>query len=202
MCGPSSFGSALALLRRRLFSKLLADADDGLLARFLWFWPEPIPFRRPKIALNLEFAISAFERLSLLEMGPAAPLRSKDRHERVANAADTSAPMTVPLAEEAAIQLEAFARQIQHRQSQSASPTSSALGKARGLVLRLSSVLEYLRWAAEEGMAPAPTEIGSEALSAAIALVTAYFIPMAQRIYGDLASPPDDRAVESFGALD
>jgi hypothetical protein len=110
--------------------------------------------------------------------------------------ADTSAPITVPLTEKAAIQLEAFARQIQDRQSQSTSLMSSALGKARGLVLRLSLVLEYLRWAAEEGMAPAPTEIGREALSAAIALVSGYFIPMAQRIYGDLASSADDRAVE------
>jgi Protein of unknown function (DUF3987) len=179
-------------------TKLLTDADDGLLARFLWFWPEPVPFRRPKTAPNLGFAISAFERLSMLEMAPPAPLSSKDGHERMDNAADPSVPITVPLAEEAALQLEAFARQIQDRQSQSASLMSSALGKARGLVLRLSLVLEYLRWAAEEGMAPAPTEIGREALSAAIALVSGYFIPMAQRIYGDLASSTDDRAVETL----
>jgi hypothetical protein len=37
-----------------------------------------------------------------------------------------------------------------------------------------------------------------EALSAAIRLVSEYLIPMAQRIYGDLASSTDDRAVETL----
>ena len=41
-------------------TKLLTDGDDGLLARFLWFWPESVPFRRRKTAPNLEFATSAF----------------------------------------------------------------------------------------------------------------------------------------------
>ena len=38
----------------------------------------------------------------------------------------------------------------------------------------------------------------SPALSAASALITGYFIPMAQRIYGDHASSTDDRAVETL----
>jgi hypothetical protein len=173
-------------------TKLLADADDGLLARFLWFWPEPLPFHRPKATPNIAFAISAFERLSLLEMGSGVTSQSKDGLEGVTA---TSAPIMVPLTEEAANQLEAFARQIQEQQSQSNGLVSSALGKARGLVLRLSLVIEYLYWAGQEGMAPAPAEIGEAALQSAFKLVTDYLIPMARLVYGDSAPSTDDRAI-------
>jgi hypothetical protein len=179
-------------------SKLLADADDGLLARFLWFWPEPIPFRRPKAAPNTAFAISAFERLSLLEMGPPDTPRSTERSGRTGTGTTASSPITVSLTEDAATQLESFARQIQTQQCQSTGLISSALGKARGLVLRLSLVIEHLRWAAEDGIAQAPTAVGSEAVSSAIELVTQYLIPMAKRVYGDAAPPAEEQAVETL----
>jgi hypothetical protein len=63
--------------------------------------------------------------------------------------------------------------------------TRSAIGKARGLMLRLSLVLEYLRWCSEEGYAASPTIITEDALLAAAAFVTDYIIPSAQRTYGD-----------------
>jgi hypothetical protein len=196
-------------------TKLMADADDGLLARFNWFWPEAVPFQRPKAAPNIEFAISAFERLSMLELSPDEappsqncagspdPSRAKGCVRPGSLPASCSPalgaiPIIVPLTEEAAGQLEAFARQIQDHQSQSTGLINSALGKARGLVLRLSLVLEYLRWAAEEGMAPAPTEVTSHALQAAITLITDYLVPMAQRVYGDIALPPYDRAAQTL----
>ena len=47
-------------------------------------------------------------------------------------------------------------------------------------------------------MAPAPTEVTSHALQAAVTLVTGYLIPMAQRVYGDSALPPHDRATQTL----
>jgi hypothetical protein len=185
-------------------TKLMADADDGLLARFLWFWPEPVLFQRPKTVPNIAFAISAFERLSLLEMGPAPErssaegLRSKDVSECEKRTMAKSAPIIVPLTEVAAAQLESFARRIQDQQSLSTGLINSPLGKARGLVLRLSLVIEYLRWAAEEGMAPAPSQIGSEALQASVALVRTYALPMSQRVYGSLTPSPQSRAIATL----
>jgi hypothetical protein len=179
-------------------TKLLTDADDGLLARFLWFWPEPVPFRRPKTAPNLAFAVSAFERLSLLEMGLREASHSGGGRECASIADGAHAPITVSLTEEAAIRLESFACQIQHRQFQSTGLINSALGKIRGVALRLSLILAYLHWAADDGIAPAPTKIGIEALSAAITLVSDYLIPMAQRVYSDITLSPADRATETL----
>jgi hypothetical protein len=176
-------------------TKLLADADDGLLARFIWFWPEPIPFRRPRAAPDIGFALSAFERLTMLELGTSIPATNL---AGTATTLTASAPIMVPLTEEAAARLESFARQIQDQQSHSTGLMTSALGKARGLVLRLSLVLEYLRWAAEPGMAPAPNQVGSDAVQAAITLIQTYLIPMAQRVYGDAALLPEDQAVKTL----
>lgn len=175
-------------------AKLMADADDGLLARFSWFWPKPIPFRRPRSAPNIAFAISAFERLSLLALGPATALSPQDLDFN----REPAGPIIVPLTDDAAAELEAFAQQMQDHQSHSTGLMTSALGKARGLVLRLSLVLQYLRWAAEDGMAPAPAEVGTDALQSAIRLATEYLMPMAQRVYADAASLPHDRAVETL----
>ncbi len=75
---------------------------------------------------------------------------------------------------------------------------NSALGKARGLVLRLSLVLAYLRWAAEDGITQAPAEIEEDALQAAITLVKQYLIPMAERVYGNAAISQHDRNVETL----
>ena len=106
----------------------------------------------------------------------------------------------VSLAEDAAAELESYARHIQDQQSHSAGFVSSALGKVRGLVPRLSLVLQYLRWAAEEGIAPARTGITSDALQNAIKLVTEYFIAMAQRVYGETGASSTDRAIEPWRA--
>ncbi len=68
----------------------------------------------------------------------------------------------------------------------------SAIGKARGLVLRLSLVLEYLRWCGEDGFAAPPDLIREDAVSAAARFVNEYVLPMAERTYGDAACTETD----------
>src|SRR4029453_11576156 len=68
----------------------------------------------------------------------------------------------------------------------------STLGKARGHVLRLSSVLEHLWWCGEPDRGE-PQEISAKAVASAITLVKDYFIPMAERVYGDAAIPIAER---------
>ncbi len=70
----------------------------------------------------------------------------------------------------------------------------SALGKARGLALRLALVLEHLWWCGgEDGMAPPPSVISERAFLAATHLVADYMMPMAERVYGDAAAPKAER---------
>ena len=76
----------------------------------------------------------------------------------------------------------------------------SALGKARGQALRLSLVLEFLWWCAEPGIAGPPIRISAEAFSQAVRLMRDYFVPMAERTYGDAASTEAERNASMLAA--
>jgi len=54
-------------------------------------------------------------------------------------------------------------------------------------------VVEFVRWCAETDWTPPPVEIGAEAFAAACDLVADYFMPMAERVYGDAAAPLAER---------
>ena len=156
---------------------LMREADDGLLARFLWAWPDPTPFRLSRRAPNSAWAIDAFDRLRWLEM----------------QGGDPPQPIMVPLVPEALALLEEFAQGVQARQAGAGGLMRSALGKVRGLALRLSLVLEFLWWCGRDGMAPAPTQISARAFVAAAHLLDDYFIPSAERVYGDAAASASER---------
>jgi hypothetical protein len=157
-------------------AQIMREADDGLLARFCYFWPDPIPFDLSTEAPNVSLAVDAFDRLRLLEMkAPAEP-------------GMTAGPILVPLTDNARDLLRQFAREMQERKHEAGGLMVSALGKARGLALRLSLVLEFLWWAAKDGMVPPPTQIGEAAILAAATLVGEYLMPMAERVYGDAAT--------------
>jgi hypothetical protein len=82
---------------------------------------------------------------------------------------------------------------MQQRQAMAAGLMCSALGKARGHALRLALVLELLWWCGEDGLAPPPERIGERAFAAAGLLVNDYFVPVAERVYGDAATATLDR---------
>jgi hypothetical protein len=159
-------------------AQMMREADDGLLGRLLWAWPEPIPFCLGYAAPGAEWAIRALDLLRELDMRPGDP----------------PSPMMVPLNEEARAMIEAFGAAMQDRQSAAGGPLRSALGKARGEALRLALVLQLLWWCGDEGITPPPAEIGARAFAAAAQLITEYFIPMAERVYGEVAATKRERA--------
>jgi hypothetical protein len=159
-------------------ASLMHDADDGLLARMLWTWPNPIPFRLGEAQTEIPWAIDALDRLRELDLS---------RH------GETPEPVMVPLAKDARRLLETFGCEMQERQTAAGGLLCSAYGKARGQALRLALVLEYMWWCAEDGMAPPPPEISVKAFVAAAALLGDYFTPMAERVYGDAAIAMADR---------
>jgi hypothetical protein len=61
---------------------LMREADDGLLARFCWFWPNPVPFQLSWAAPNMAWATEALDRLRQLDLVPAA--HPVNRHIRTA----------------------------------------------------------------------------------------------------------------------
>jgi hypothetical protein len=154
-------------------AELMRMPDDGMLARQMMFWPDPIRFRLGQEVPDITFAVEALDKLRVLEMLPV--------HGRLE-------PIRVPLTADAEPILEDFARQMERRQAATIGLYGSALGKARGLALRLSLVLELLRWAAADAdpFHPGPPErISAAAVAGACQLVGDYAMPMALRVYGD-----------------
>lgn len=162
-------------------AELFAEADDGLLARIAWVWPNPLPFRLGRTAPAAGWATDALDKLRLLELAQPSLM------------GEPSKPLVVPLAAEMLPEIEAFGQEMQRLQEGAGGLMRSAYGKARGLVLRLSLVLEMLRWCGSDGMTPPPVVIGAAAFAAAAHLVADYLLPMAERVYGDAATRPEDR---------
>jgi hypothetical protein len=144
---------------------LLQDVDDGLMGRFLWVWPEPVPFHLGQYAPNVTLAIRALDRLRELDLfhGPS------------------SEPIIMPVVNEARQVVEDFGRRMQRQQLRASGPMRSTFGKARGQALRLALVIEMLWWCSDEGTSPPPKFISTKALRAGCQLVRHYFILMAER---------------------
>jgi hypothetical protein len=162
-------------------AEMFREADDGLLARFVWAWPDPLPFKLGRKAPNTGWAVDALDRLRLLDLAPGA------------QPGDPPRPMNVPLTQAAREMLEAFGQDMQRAQQEAGGLMRSAYGKARGLALRLSLVLTMLHWCGQERFTPPPVAIGDTALADACDLVADYLIPMAQRVYGDAAATDAQR---------
>jgi hypothetical protein len=159
----------------KLADLIAGSPDDGLLSRVQWGWPDPIEFKLGREPPGVNLAIERLDLLRQLEM--------KD-----------GAPIYVPLTERGQQLIEQFGREIQARQRDVGGYLRSAYGKARGTALRLSLVLEELWWCASGDMTkPPPSTISPEAFIAAAALVEDYFLPMAERVYGDAAATELER---------
>jgi hypothetical protein len=157
---------------------IIAGPDDGLAARFLWSWPDVPPgFSLSRDISNDTIAQGAFARLADLTMGSGEFGHPEPKRLRL-----------MPDAEDA---LEEFAREMANRAHEASGMFAGALGKARGHVLRLANILEHLWWSGEGGAEP--EVISRQALEAAAGLLEGYFIPMAERVFGDAAIPAAER---------
>ena len=156
----------------------LTGVDDGLAGRFLWTWPDAHPFRRPSTSADIPAAALRLQRLAGLAM-PAGD--EGEPH-----------PAYVSLDPAAADLLERFGQEMQAAEEGAQGLLKSSIGKARGQVLRLALVLEYLWWCAVEGDAE-PSQVTRQAMQAAADLMQSYFLPMAARVLGDASVPAEER---------
>ena len=89
--------------------------------------------------------------------------------------------------------MEEFGKEMEVRLDQAGGLLRSAFGKARGSALRLSLVLEWLWCCAKADMSMPPDSISEEAFTAAATLVGDYFMPMAERVFGDASAADVER---------
>jgi hypothetical protein len=163
-------------------AEMMIGPDDGLFARVQWAWPNPIPFRLGLETPRTAWVIEALDRLRELDLQPG----------------EVPCPIFIPLTPEGRRLLEEFGREMQARQTNAGGLMRSAFGKARGTALRLSLVLEWLWWCAKDGLALPPSVITQEAFAAAATLVADYFMPMAERVFGDAAATNDERGAATL----
>jgi len=157
---------------------LLKSAADGLQARFLPIWPDPVESRW--YWSNVEDdggAHSALARLSRLALEHFAE--------------GTSKPINRRLSKEALAAFVPWWEALKKECETLEGPIGEAFGKAPGLVLRIALVLEYLWWCAS--CDDEPDEISLDAVQAAIRFRDDYLKPMVQRTYEHAAMPAADR---------
>jgi hypothetical protein len=158
-------------------SMLTTGPDDGLFSRILWSWPNPIPFRLGETASGAAWAIEALDRLRELDLAQGNP----------------SSPILMPLTHDARRWMVKFAREMDARKRETGGLLRSAYGKARGAALRLSLVIEWLWFCAKADMSLPPDNISTDAFAAALTLVGEYFMPMAERVFGDAGANDIER---------
>lgn len=161
----------------KMASALLAAADDGLVARFLWAWPEPIPFRRPTTCSDRHRLDAIYRKLDGLGWG--------------FNGHGEETAITLALAPDAADLFEEWAIANNEGLDDCGSLYKNFCGKLRGLVLRLALVVELTAWADRGG--EEPHTISRLTVGAVVDFIEEYGKPMALRVYGDAALPQVER---------
>jgi hypothetical protein len=156
----------------KLRDALLGVADDGLIARFMWVWPEAIRFRRPRQVADTSRLEGIYRRL----------------HQMYRPATEQ---VIIPLEPRAADIFEQWIAENDEDVRQGAGLYASWAGKARGLALRLSLVLEFLGWADSDGREPATVSVQS--IVNALRLIDDFLKPHARRVFGDAALPPVEK---------
>ncbi|MDO6588537.1 DUF3987 domain-containing protein, partial [Salipiger sp. 1_MG-2023] len=160
----------------KLARLLVNTDDDGLLARFLTVFPDPVALSRPNAQIDTAMVRAALEQLRSL--GAARDETGNNR------------PFYIAFTDDAADALQDFRQQCRAWEAEATGLFKGHIGKMPGLAVRVAGVLAHLDWAASAG-APYPDKIGADHLSRACHLVGGHLRLHAFRAYGT-ASPPDD----------
>jgi hypothetical protein len=169
--------SIFGTIQPEKLAEALRGADDGLSSRFLWSWPEPLPFHRPERGADIQAGAAALTCLADLTL--------------TENENGGIDPVVLPLDPDAADVIYKYIGTLGRREKASSGLLKSTVGKARGHAVRIAMVLEYLWWCGGSG--PEPTSISKHAVEQAVLLMEEYFLPMAERVFGDAAIPIEER---------
>lgn len=161
----------------KLAECLLSGVDDGLVARFLWAWPDKLAFARPRRIADVSALQVAYRRLEGLHWG--------------SDADGKNVAITLPLSASAADLFEAWQTDNAETDDEASGLMKSFLGKLDGALLRLALTAEYSRWAWAGG--GEPKEVSLSTMEAAATWFDDYAKPMAARVYGDASLPLAER---------
>ena len=161
----------------KLADCLLNGTDDGLVARFLWSWPDKLPFARPSRVAEIGQLEAAYRRLEGLQWG----------HD----AEGQPIAITLPLAPDAADLFELWQADNAEVDGNASGLLKSFYGKLDGALLRVALTAELAAWAWHNGSEP--REISLATVEAAAEWIDDFAKPMAARVYGDASLPTVER---------
>lgn len=170
----------------KLARLLVNTDDDGLLARFLTVYPEPVPLTRPSERIDTTRLQAALECLRGLSC------------EFDANG--NKRPLLVPFTDAAADALQEFRAQCRIWETDASGLFKGHIGKMPGLVVRMACVLAHLDWASNP-KAPHPAAIDHRHVGRACYLVGDYLRDHAFRAYGAAQPPEEIRNARKVAAL-
>ena len=119
----------------KLDSMLVHSDDDGLTARFLTVFPDPVPLAKPTQQLDEGFAVDAFKRLHSLQ--PATDEHGAQR------------PFYIHFDDDAQNALQTFREQCREWEKDASGLMKSHIGKLPGMSVRVALVLAFLDWATD-----------------------------------------------------
>jgi hypothetical protein len=164
----------------RLNSLLLTGDDDGLAARPLYTWPDPVPPKRPTRVPDGSTLQAVLRRLYDLSWG-----KGEDGADR---------PIIMPLESDAADEFQAWHEQKQwEARLAAAGRLAGAIGKLDGVTLRLAMVLEFLHWAWGRSNEPAPIQISLESVRRAFTIIDGWARTNLERVFAEAALPQPQR---------
>jgi hypothetical protein len=158
--------------------EVLADVDDGLAARFIFVWPEPVPIgplcsRGPAGAAERHSMLhGCARRLRGLEMGT-------DNYGR-------PAPRVLRLDGDALGLFDEQRQDAMRRARLGCGLAAGWHGKNPGRILRLALVFEYLAWVARGDGTPEPTVVSADSVARAGGYIDRA-AAMLERVLGGLA---------------
>jgi len=171
--------SIIGTIQPDKFNSILINTDDdGFTARFLYTWPNSVPFEKPINIPNIKLLELIVQKLRDLDF----PVDNKNKH----------IPIKVPFSKKAQNIFVKWRKILPEREALYDGMLKSHIGKLPGMVVRVALVLSYLDWAASNSKAES-TEILDKFVKKAIKVIDEYFFPMAQRVLGEASLPQEQR---------
>ncbi len=155
--------SVLGAMQPEKLKELLATPDDGLIARFLYFWPDAVPVVGSEGRTDMTMFKAAFDKMRMFKA--------------------QRPPMG--FTSEAADLFFQFRQHARKLEAEASGPLLGWVGKGNGVVARLAVILTILDWAFSDTQSPPPFVVESDAVNRACYLWADYLYPMARRAFGD-----------------
>lgn len=164
----------------RLSRQVFSGDDDGLAARFIYAWPNPVVPRRPAQCADEEAIVAPLERLANLGL---------------ASGTYGPKPRCLPLDKFAMDAFQTWREQHHSEAMEATGMYAGALGKLPGTTLRLALNLRYLHWAMNRENDEPPL-ISERMLGFALILIDGWIIPHLRRVFGEASVPKADQGAQ------